>query len=128
MSTVPYPEDCKLCWQDRYQIRHALGKADTDKILQAQQVCYDDMKQSESGSVLKGHKDEVAALFRLGARKLNASHLALTVNDIAVSPSIPNCRPSTSQRQPSAAPHVTPIVRGLCQPTNGQRPTSKMIG
>lgn len=107
---VPFPKDRKLSWRDRYQIRRALGKADRDKIMQAQQVCYDDMKQSEVELVLKGHEDEVSALFRLGARKLNASHLASTVDDIPVSPSIPYCRPSTSQRQPSVASLVTPIT------------------
>ena len=109
-STVPFPEDRELSWQDRYRIRRGLAKGDTEKILQAQQVCYNDMKQRQVESVLKGHEDEVAALFRLGARKLNASHLVSSVNDTAVSPSIPDGRPSTSQRQPTAASIVTPIT------------------
>jgi hypothetical protein len=49
-------------------------------------------------------------LFRLGARKLNASYLASTVDDTGILPSIPNCRTITSQRQPSAASLVTQIT------------------
>jgi hypothetical protein len=107
-STIRFPEDRELSGRDRYQIRRGLGKADKDRISEAQQTCYDAMKQREVESVLKGHEDEVSALFRLGARKLNASHLASTVDNTAVSPSIPDCKPSTSQCQPSAACLETP--------------------
>jgi hypothetical protein len=87
-----------------------IGKSRQRHDLRAQKVCYGDMIRGEDESVLREHEDEVSALFRQGARKLNASHLASTVNNTAALPSTSNCRPRTSQCQPSAASLVTPIT------------------
>ena len=103
LSQVLYPEDRELSWRDRYRIRCRLGKAEMDEISRAEQICYNDMKTRQVETVLQGHEDTVAALFREGAREFNALHLASTAGKTAVSPSARKTGSDTSQCQPSAA-------------------------